>query len=205
MTIESDEARRQRELRSRAVASLNRPGTPAHGREDASAALGVLYTLASSPSTAPDALALLHELQVHQVELDLQAEELRRSRSDLESSLQRQTELYEFAPVAYLTLDAGAVICECNRRAAQALGVERVFLKGQSLDQWLSSAGATTLRLMLERVRSDGSVEHAELEMRAQHDGLARIAAASASADPAGKGFLVALLGFRDPTGALVA
>jgi hypothetical protein len=204
MTIESDEAERQRELRARAVASLNPPGAPAHGRKDASAALGVLYSLASSPSTAPDALALLHELQVHQVELDLQDEEMRRSRGDLESSLQRQMDLYEFAPVAYLTLDAEAIVRELNGRAALALEVERVFLRGRSLDLWLSSAGATTLRAMLGRIRGDGSVEHADLEMRAERNGLPRMAIAAVSADPAGDGFLLALLGFRDPAGALV-
>ncbi len=88
-------------LRSRAVAHLK--GSEA--RLDGSPALRVLYDLASSPSTAPDALALLHELQVHQVEVDLQDEELRRSRAEMESSLNRQVQLYDYAPVGCFTLD----------------------------------------------------------------------------------------------------
>jgi hypothetical protein len=57
---------------------------------DAGAAVRALYELASAPATAPNALALLHELQAHQVELDLQTEELHRMQAELEISLQRR-------------------------------------------------------------------------------------------------------------------
>ena len=129
-------------LRSRAVAHLK-------GRDaqvDASTALGVLYDLASSPSTAPDALALLHELQVHQVEVDLQDEELRRSRAELETSLNRQVQLYDYAPVGYLTVDCSAMLRELNRTGATLLGCERDFLRGRSLESFLTPESVSTLR-----------------------------------------------------------
>jgi hypothetical protein len=80
------ETRVNRDLRRRALAQLRVPAGSHEARLNSSAALGVLHELASSPSTAEAALALLHELQVHQVELDLQDEELRRSRAELEAT-----------------------------------------------------------------------------------------------------------------------
>ncbi len=100
------------DLRSRAVS--HRSGPESHARLDAGAAVRALYELASAPATAPNALALLHELQAHQVELDLQTEELHRMQAELEISLQRQMQLYEYAPVGYWTVDVTAVVRELN-------------------------------------------------------------------------------------------
>ena len=77
-------------LRERATTQLTNGIRSDLSRTSTSEAMGVLFKLASSPSTAGDALALLHELQVHQVELELQHEELRRSRVELENDLVRQ-------------------------------------------------------------------------------------------------------------------
>src|ERR1700679_1938271 len=86
-------------LRARAVVRLTGTEGSHESWMKASAASQVLHDLASSPSTAAAAMALLHELQVHQVEVDLQDEELRRSCAELESTLTRQIQLYDFAPV----------------------------------------------------------------------------------------------------------
>jgi PAS domain S-box-containing protein len=193
MTTIPHNASRRNALRSRAVAHLK--GPDAQARADASAALGVLYDLASSPSTAPAALALLHELQVHQVEVDLQDEELRLSRVELEISLNRQVQLYDFAPVGYLTVDSNAVLRELNRMGAILLGFERDFLRGRSLDSFLTPEGASTLRAMLGRVTEGAPAEIADLHLRAAQGGEIRCMHASASLDPAGGGFLIGLIG----------
>jgi PAS domain-containing protein len=178
-------------LRSRAVAHLK--GSEA--RLDGSPALRVLYDLASSPSTAPDALALLHELQVHQVEVDLQDEELRRSRAEMESSLNRQVQLYDYAPVGCFTLDFNSVLRELNLTGATLLGSERNFLRGRSLESFLTAEGASTLRAMQRRLAEGASAEFADLELQSMPDGEIRRMHASACLDPAGGGYLIGLIG----------
>ncbi|MEI6293307.1 MAG: PAS domain S-box protein, partial [Methanomicrobiales archaeon] len=68
---------------------------------------------------------LIHELQVHQIELEMQAEELRKAHLILEESRNRYIDLYEFAPTGYLTFTDKALITDVNLTAAVLLGVER--------------------------------------------------------------------------------
>ena len=147
----------QAQLRLHALSRLTTDHPEIAARSNPLKALTVLYELASSAETAPDALALLHELQVHQVELELQDEELRRSRLEVEAALARQSELYERAPAAYLTLDAGLVVHELNAAAARLLGANRDELLGRSLVTRLSSQGAAALGDMLAKVVRDRS------------------------------------------------
>ena len=109
-------------LRERATGQLTGGVRSDLARTSTSEAMAVLYKLASLPSTAGDALALLHELQVHQVEVDMQHEELRHSRADLENHLARQTNLVERAPAAFLVIDETTVVCEINRAGVRLLG-----------------------------------------------------------------------------------
>ena len=190
MTGSTNNPRERADLRSRAVTHLTVPGAQSRVRTDPSAALGVLYELASSPSTAPNALALLHELQVHQVEVELQDEELRRSRAELETALNRQLHLYDSAPVAFFTVDRHTVLSELNLPGATLLGFDREFLRGRSLDSFLTPESVQTLHAMLERV-TNGAAEVADLQLRGQ-DGQTRRVHASTRWDPAGECFLLA-------------
>jgi PAS domain S-box-containing protein len=139
--------------------------------------------LARVPKRTPDLKdqtpeQLVHELQVHQIELEMQAEELRRAHIALEESRDKYLDLYEFAPLGYLTLNEKALITEANLTAATLLGIERnklvqapfsKFMPEQDSDQWhryfmdvLSQRGKRTCTLMLKR--GDGSVFPARLE-----------------------------------------
>ena len=184
---------RQAQLRQRALSQLNTSRRSVGGLASASAALGVLFELASSPSTAADALALLHELQVHQVELELQEEELRSSRDDIELALSRQIALYQHAPVGHVALDARCVVHEVNLKGAHLLGAARKSLLGQSLIGFLPPGNADDLRALLARV-SDGHVDaRCALSLR-PNGGAPCVVHATASADPVSGQILLALV-----------
>jgi PAS domain-containing protein len=80
-----------------------------------------------------DVQQLVHDLQIHQIELEMQNEELRRSHFALEAAKDRYIELYDFSPAGHLTLDLSGTIVEGNLRAAMLLGVNRQALLGQPL------------------------------------------------------------------------
>ncbi len=72
-----------------------------------------------------DVDSLIHELQVHQIELEIQNEELRHSRADLEKLNEKYYDLYNFAPVGYFTLNATTTITEINTTGANLLGFDK--------------------------------------------------------------------------------
>jgi PAS domain S-box-containing protein len=87
---------------------------------------------------SPDEVArLIEELRVHQIELEMQNEELRRAQEELETSRARYFDLYDLAPVGYLTLSAAGLILEANLTAATLLGVARGALVKQRLTQFI--------------------------------------------------------------------
>lgn len=72
-----------------------------------------------------DTLRLLHELEVHRIELEMQNEELLRSRAEREAALHQYEDLYDFAPVGYLTLEGDGTIRQINLTGSNLLGIER--------------------------------------------------------------------------------
>ena len=80
---------------------------------------------------------LVHELQVHQIELETQAEELRKARLTLEESRDKYLDLYEFAPVGYFTLSDKGLITAVNLTGAALLGVERSRLLNRGPGQFI--------------------------------------------------------------------
>lgn len=80
---------------------------------------------------------LLHELQVHQIELEMQNEELRRSQVELDASRARYFDLYDLAPVGYCTVTPRGMILESNLTAANLLGTERRTLASQHFSRFI--------------------------------------------------------------------
>jgi PAS domain S-box-containing protein len=101
------------------------------------------------PRAGEDPQKLLHELQVHQIELEMQNEELRHARNEMEAALEKYTDLYDFAPVGYATLDGAGVIRSINLTGAGLLGMERSRLVGRPFGLLVTAESRSTLSAFL--------------------------------------------------------
>ena len=115
-------------------------------------ALQLLHRLSSNPDTAEDALKLLHELQVHQVELDLQNEELAANEQALAEELDLYRELYDSAPLGYFLVDREGVVIQGNPAAAALFDIAQNQLTGQRIDTFLDRENRPQLHELLQRV-----------------------------------------------------
>src|ERR1700744_2542533 len=93
--------------------------------------------------TQADARRLLHELEVHQLELEMQNAELREANNRIESLLQTYTDLYDFAPIGYFSLSESGDILEVNLAGAALLGIERSQLLSRRLPTFIARAHRT--------------------------------------------------------------
>jgi diguanylate cyclase (GGDEF)-like protein/PAS domain S-box-containing protein len=121
---------------------------------------------------------LAQELGTHQIELEMQNEELRQAQGDLEASRSRYADLYDFAPITYLTLDKDGLIREVNLTGAGLLGVDRRRLINKPFSVFVIKDDRDTLREHLRETfrresrqvsevrikRKDGSVVVAQLQ-----------------------------------------
>jgi PAS domain S-box-containing protein len=121
MSNDTDQSKESAELRHRAEKRLNR-----------------LTTEVAGPGLTAQTQRLVHELQVHQIELEMQNEELRESRARVETALERYADLYDFAPIGYFTLSADGTIREVNLPGARLLGLERARLIGSRFRKFVS-------------------------------------------------------------------
>lgn len=109
------------------------------------------------PATESDARRLVHELQVHQIELEMQNEELMESRAQVEAGLRQYTDLYDFAPVGYFTLARDGAIQQVNLSGANLLGVERSKLINRRFGVFVSPKSRLAFTAFLEKVLSGGA------------------------------------------------
>jgi PAS domain S-box-containing protein len=132
-----------------------------------------------------DILRLAHELEVQQVELGLQNEELQRANKELEASRDAFSDLYESAPVAYVTVNEKGIIEQANEAAARMLSGSKYFLKGRAFSRMVypedhevyfsclekisfqNLPASCDLRLM---IKEKGPLVHVHLEAAAKHD-----------------------------------
>ncbi|NTW82731.1 MAG: PAS domain S-box protein [Chlorobiaceae bacterium] len=126
--------------------------------------LGLKNNLAI-PASKEEMQRVVHELAVYQIELEMQQDELLQTRLNLEESLESYTELYDFAPLAYLTLDRKGKILKANLTATQLLGVDRSRLVGDRLGMFITSEDLPQFNAMLERVFSGRDHEHCEVTL----------------------------------------
>jgi PAS domain S-box-containing protein len=118
---------------------------------------------APPPGKVEDPLRLLHELEVHQVELEMQNEELRQARDKMEALMGKYSDLYDYAPMAYFNLDHGGTIRAVNLTGTGFLGVERSLLIGRRLDLFISDETRPMFHDFLDKVFASESKETCEV------------------------------------------
>ena len=100
-----------------------------------------------------DTASLIHELQVHQIELEMQNEQLRQAQTIIENSNKRFSDLYDFAPVGHLTVEKEGKIIEANLTAAQLLGVTTNSLINKLFNVFVHPSDKDVFSLHLRRLR----------------------------------------------------
>jgi PAS domain S-box-containing protein len=113
-----------------------------------------------------DAQRLVHELQVHQIELEVQNEELERARSELEAGMQSYSELYDFAPVGYLTLGRDGTVRKANLAGARMLGRERSRLVGGRLGLFIADGSRAVFDAFLRKVFETRTKQACQVELQ---------------------------------------
>lgn len=112
--------------------------------------------------TETDSQRLLHELQVHQIELQMQNGELQEARDRMEVLLEKYTDFYDFAPVGYLSLDEHGQILEANLNGAALLGVSRAHLIKRRLPSFITPSSRLTFLEFLKRIFAEGGKQVCE-------------------------------------------
>jgi PAS domain S-box-containing protein len=119
----------------------------------------------SFPHEEDETQRLLRELQLHQLELKMQNAELQQARDDVESVLANYTDLYDFAPVGYVTLALGGTVRAANLTAAGLLGMERSRLAGRDFELFVAPEARLLFATFLGRVFSCQGKESCELPL----------------------------------------
>jgi len=110
-----------------------------------------------------DAVKLLHELQVHQIELEMQNEELMQANETAETALRKYTMLYDFAPMGYFTLDSDGSISELNFTGAEMLGDKRFSLVNSNFKLFIAEESQEVFDRFFNKVYSTDAKESCEV------------------------------------------
>ena len=106
----------------------------------------------TTPLRTADALHLVHELEVHQIELEMQNEELIATRTELETALSQYTDLYDFAPVGYFTLTQEGKIQKTNFAGAKLLGTDRSTVSLRRFGQFVAFDSQPAFSAFIKKV-----------------------------------------------------
>ncbi|MGD8569724.1 MAG: PAS domain S-box protein, partial [Gammaproteobacteria bacterium] len=121
--------------------------------------------------TVTDAELLLNDLHIHQIELEMQNRELRKSQRELEVALDKYADLYDFAPVGYVTFDIKGCIQEINLTACHMLGMNRAHILNKPFTMFLSPGHINTFFNHLKDASTTLQKERVELTLKPANGG----------------------------------
>ena len=131
----------------------------AMSREELIHLLDTIQKEKNSYGSHVDHFTTMHELQVHQIELEMQKRELQEKEADLLDSRARYLDLYDYAPVGYMTLNASNLIIEINLTGAALLGRERSRLPGMPFTAFIDKGERQLFRNYMRRCKKSSSKE----------------------------------------------
>lgn len=112
---------------------------------------------------------LIHELEIHEAELAMQMEELERAREASEAASRRYADLFDQAPVPFVTLDRSGRIKEANFAAADLLGIERAVLLDRPLSAFMRTTDADSFHVVRQQALRSGAKHGCELSLRCRN------------------------------------
>ena len=112
-----------------------------------------------------DTTELIHELRVHQIELEIQNEELRNAQLELADSRNKYCELYDFAPVGYFTLNKEVLIVGVNLTGTSFLGEERGNLLKSKFSHFIAPGSQDDFYLHHKKVVESGTRQSCEVKL----------------------------------------
>jgi PAS domain-containing protein len=129
----------------------------------------------ATPLLEVDVKKLMHELQVHQIELEMQNEELREAYDTAEAALRKYTMLYDFAPIGYFTLNSEGSICELNFTGAEMLGEKRHSLINSNFKLFVSGDSLPVFNTFFSKLYIADTKESCELTLGYDKKTLCRV------------------------------
>jgi len=132
-------------------------------RKKAEELLKMKQSLADKPDSEFDVKRLLHELQVHQIELEMQNDELRQANETAEAALKKYTMLYDFAPMGYFTLDADGSIFELNFTGAEMLHDKRFALVNSNFKLFIANESQDEFNIFFQKLYTGFTKEACEV------------------------------------------
>jgi len=128
-----------------------------------------------NPVVENDSKKLLHELQVHQIELEMQNEELRIAYETAETALKKYTMLYDLAPMGYFTLDSNANITELNFTGADILGDKRFSLVNSNLKLFITNDSLPVFNEFFRKVYTRHGKESCKLQFGTDNGSICQV------------------------------
>jgi len=129
----------------------------------------------NAPVKETDVKRLLHELQVHQIELEMQNEELRQAYETAETALKKYTMLYDFAPMGYFTLEQDGSIEDLNFTAAEILGDKRIGLLNSNFKLFIADISLSKFNKFFDRLYTTNAKESCEVMLGYDEKPLCRV------------------------------
>jgi PAS domain S-box-containing protein len=150
---------------------------------------------AAVPESELSVRALLHELQVHSEEITVQNEQLMKAQAELEEARDRYADLYDFAPIGYMTLDANAVIRQINMAATLLFERQRTFLLGLPLVNLVDRDHRDRFRkFLIEANVPENASASVELALRTRERRVVRLLARPVRSRPGAHELFTALI-----------